>query len=95
MKSYLDDIRKCLIYIFFVLCMILGTIVVKADDPNLRMPCANLPMKQNVNDIKAIFREIRTMAAHPEMNYIRLHDKERDAIIKKLPSQPELELFLR
>lgn len=49
----------------------------------------------NMKTIKQTIQDIRTIAAYPDMVYIRLHDKERENIKKRLPYEPNLELFLK
>ena len=102
MKTTLSDIKRQLVKITQWLAFIAGLLIAqtctsKADDPNLTIdkPSANCNGPTNVQDIKAILKEIRNNAMHPNANFIHLHNKERNIIRKKLPEQPSLEVYLR
>jgi hypothetical protein len=103
LKAVNDILRGIffLIIAIFISLAFLQCQVAKAD-PNLTIDapsancnCSDLPKEQNVKDLKAIFKQIRNHAAHPDSAFIHLHNKERNIIRKRLPEQPSLEVYLR
>lgn len=99
-NELLKSIRMWLISIWVCLLFIQCN-TGRADDPNLTIDapsasceCENLPNKQNVKDIKAIFKQIRSIASHPDSTYLHLHKKEKMIIKKKMQYDPSLEIYL-